>query len=72
VHLLATTGSPRGFVENSAEPDDLQAWCDACEGFYLREKGLTDAFRKFHDLQAVCSSCYVAMLARHSKPHPSN
>ena len=28
---------PVGFIENSFDPDDLQAWCYACEYLYEQE-----------------------------------
>jgi hypothetical protein len=30
-HLLRRTDAIVGFIENSSDPHDLQAWCDACE-----------------------------------------
>lgn len=55
-----------GFIENSSDPDDLQAWCDQCEAFFVREGGLTEAFRKFNDLAVVCDFCYASYRDRHS------
>ena len=65
-HMLQASDRVVGFVENSADPDDLQAWCDACEALFLQEGGLTDAFRRFNDMKVVCSECYAALEARHS------
>jgi hypothetical protein len=65
-HLLRPTDSILGFVENSSDPDDLQAWCDACEEVFLREKKLTKAFRKFNDAAVVCIDCYARMKKLHS------
>jgi hypothetical protein len=31
------SADPIGFVENSSDPDDLQAWCYACEYLYAQE-----------------------------------
>jgi hypothetical protein len=56
-----------GFVENSADPDDLQAWCDECEALYLREDGLTEEFRHFNAFAAVCIVCYAELKARHTR-----
>ena len=47
-HLLHVRDCAIGFVESSAAPDDLQAWCRECEMLYLQEGGLTEAFRKFN------------------------
>jgi hypothetical protein len=66
-HLLSETDRVLGFVENSSEPTDLQAWCDDCEQAYLREGGMTPAFKKFHDMKVVCQLCYAKARERHSK-----
>lgn len=34
-HLLEVTTPPAGFVENSTDPTDLQAWCHECEEKFL-------------------------------------
>jgi hypothetical protein len=56
-----------GFVENSADPDDLQAWCDACESMFQQEGDMTDTFRQFNDFRVVCASCYEQIKARNEK-----
>ena len=56
-----------GFVENSSDPDDLQAWCGACESLFLEEDGMTDAFREFNDFAVVCDFCYDQIKTRNSK-----
>ena len=66
-HLLATDGSPVGFVENSSDPDDLQAWCAACEAVFLQEGDMTDTFKAFHQMALVCDACYSECKARHSQ-----
>lgn len=66
-HMLAAEDHAVGFVENSSDPDDLQAWCDACEQLFLREGEMTDAFKKFHQMTVVCDECYAALRARHSQ-----
>ena len=53
-----------GFVENSADPQDLQAWCDQCEAFFVREGEMTEAFKSFNDFRVVCSDCYAQIKAR--------
>jgi hypothetical protein len=65
-HLIQPTDAVLGFVENSSEPDDLQAWCNACEQMFLREQALTDAFRKFNDMTIVCDACYARLKKEHS------
>lgn len=55
-----------GFVENSDDPGDLQAWCDRCEAFFLAEGDKTDAFREFNDFAVVCIQCYSLLKSRHS------
>jgi hypothetical protein len=54
-----------GFVENSDDPDDLQAWCDDCEDFFIREGDKTEAFLAFNDFAVVCVDCYVRLRSRH-------
>lgn len=65
-HLVDAKDEVVGFVENSSEPDDLQAWCAACEAMFLREGDRTEAFRAFHDGKVVCDVCYADIKARHS------
>jgi hypothetical protein len=67
-HMLAASDRVVGFVENSADPDDLQAWCYECEQVFLAEGGLTDAFERFNDRKVVCSECYATLKARHERP----
>jgi hypothetical protein len=66
-HHLAAKYEAVGFVENSTDPEDLQAWCDACEQVFLAEGGLTEAFRRFNDLRVVCDFCYATMRNRHGR-----
>jgi hypothetical protein len=49
-------GPVAGFVENSSDPDDLQAWCAACEELFIREGEMTEAFRAFNDMKVVCDA----------------
>lgn len=65
-HMLANDGARVGFVENSDDPTDLQAWCDACETMFLHEGDKTDAFIAFNDFAIVCVVCYADIKARHS------
>ena len=64
-HLLEGDDEPLGFVQTSAVPGDWQAWCDACEILFNIEEGLTEAFKKFHDMALVCESCFEEIKARH-------
>lgn len=66
-HHLQRNAKPIGFVENSSVAGDYQAWCDACESFFLKEKELTEAFKQFNDFAVVCEECYAQIKARHSK-----
>ena len=56
-----------GFVENSSDPNDLQAWCDKCEKMFLQEGDKTEAFEAFNDRAIVCDVCYMAFKIRHPK-----
>ena len=66
-HHLAVQKWAVGFVENSGDPSDLQAWCDECEEFFVREGEKTEAFVRFNDFAVVCVDCYASMKARHSR-----
>lgn len=67
-HLLASVQAPAGFIENSDDPNDLQAWCHACEEVFEKEGGMTDSFREFNGMTLVCVACYAEAKARHSLP----
>jgi hypothetical protein len=64
-HQLKARARVVGFVENSDDPNDLQAWCDDCEELFVREGQMTKKFLKFNDAAAVCVDCYVRLRARH-------
>jgi hypothetical protein len=66
-HMLSSTDQCVGFVEHNSDPSDLQAWCDDCEQFYLRERELTADFERFNDRKIVCDFCYQLMRAKHSR-----
>jgi hypothetical protein len=67
-HLVEAKDRVVGFVENSSEPDDLQAWCEACEAMFEREGGeRTPAFKAFHGIQIVCDFCYAQLRERHTR-----
>jgi hypothetical protein len=67
-HLVGPVREPRGFVENSADPDDLQGWCLDCEALFQQEDGMTATFRRFTDMTIVCDACYRDIKARHALP----
>ena len=64
-HHLNVRDRAVGFVENSDDPDDLQAWCDDCEDLFLREGDKTEAFLAFNDFALVCVDCYIQLRASH-------
>ncbi len=64
-HLCNEKTRPLGFVENSSEPGDLQAWCGQCEARFEEEGEMTEAFRAFNDFALVCETCYGDIRARH-------
>jgi hypothetical protein len=66
VHLLKVKDHVVGFIENSSDPADLQAWCDDCERFFLREGDRTPDFVEFCDVAIVCDLCYLDIKGRHS------
>lgn len=65
-HMVKTKEKVVGFVENSSDPNDLQAWCDACEAMFIREKEMTPAFIEFNDMVIVCVVCYQQLKIQHS------
>lgn len=65
-HMLEREGPPRGVIENSDDPDDLQAWCYDCEEKFMEEDGMTDAFKAFNDMAIVCVQCYAEAVDRHT------
>ena len=64
-HHLEVRDRAAGFIENSDDPDDLQAWCDACEDLFLREGDKTEPFLKFNNFAVVCVDCYTRLRERH-------
>ncbi|MCA9233270.1 MAG: hypothetical protein KDA57_21680 [Planctomycetales bacterium] len=66
-HLLTFEGEALGFIENSDDPNDLQAWCGLCEVEFEREGEKTEAFRQFNDMRIVCVVCYEVARERHAK-----
>ena len=61
---------PVGFVENSSDPADLQAWCKSCEAMFVQEGDKTEAFEAFNDRVVVCVDCYPALKENHSEDLP--
>jgi hypothetical protein len=66
-HLLEETDRVLGFVENSSDPENLQAWCDDCERMFLREGSMTPAFLRFNDMQVLCVFCYERVREKHAR-----
>lgn len=64
-HLIRNNGPRLGFIENSSEPGDLQAWCYACEHVFLQEEDKTNRFLQFCDFSLVCEECYKSIKAAH-------
>ena len=65
-HMVKNKGVPVGFIENSSEPSDLQAWCYACEYLFQQEGGMTELFREFNKMVLVCCECYTEIKSHHS------
>ena len=65
-HLCNDKTALLGFVENSSEPGDRQAWCLKCEEFFLAEGEMTEAFREFNHMAIVCEACYEVLKSRHT------
>jgi hypothetical protein len=57
-HLLKPEGERVGFIENSNDPNDLQAWCYKCESVFEEEGGMSERFREFNNMAIVCVVCY--------------
>jgi hypothetical protein len=66
-HLCNSPQNPAGFIENSSEPGDLQAWCFRCEEMFEEEGEMSEAFRKFNDMALVCESCYAEIREKHDR-----
>jgi hypothetical protein len=71
-HMLVNSKRAVGFIENSSDPDDLQAWCDVCEEKFMEEGGLTLAFEEFNDRKIVCNLCYALIKERHTRARPAH
>lgn len=52
-------------MENSSDPDDLQAWCSGCEAMFLAEGDRTEAFERFNNYAMICTVCYGLIKVRH-------
>jgi hypothetical protein len=65
-HMLSAGEQRVGFVENSSDPNDLQAWCDKCEAMFLAEGDKTEAFEQFNNRAIVCTVCYAKIKAQHA------
>lgn len=67
-HMLQGQPAPAGFIENSSDPNDLQAWCYLCEDKFQLAGDMTDAFSEFNGMAIVCVVCYGKAKARHTIP----
>lgn len=67
-HLVGNVVHPLGFIENCADPHDLQGWCYACEYVFLQKEEMTQKFREFNKMSVVCGSCYAEIKAKHESP----
>jgi len=67
-HMVGADRPSAGFIENSSDPNDLQAWCHACESLFQQEGGMTDTFRTFNGMSVVCVHCYAQAKLHHSLP----
>ena len=65
-HMVSDGGTVVGFVENSSDPNDLQAWCNECEALFLREGEMTEEFRQFTKMSIVCVVCYSTLKLQHT------
>jgi hypothetical protein len=63
---MVNSEAPAGFIENSSEPDDQQAWCDACEALYVSEESMPERLRTVNDFAVVCVGCYDRLKQLHS------
>jgi len=68
-HLVKNQTVPLGFIENSSDPNNLQAWCYACEYVFLQEEDKTEKFIKFTYHSMVCSQCYEEIKSFHNIDH---
>lgn len=64
-HLVKNNNVPLGFIENSDDPDDLQAWCFACEYVFQQEQELSERFKSFAETVLVCTTCYKEIKEKH-------
>jgi hypothetical protein len=69
--MLSSKDEVVGFVENSSDPTDLQAWCATCEQVFLTEGDKTPRFLEFNQMALVCDVCYANLKDRHSIPADS-
>ena len=67
-HMIQMKERVVGFVENNDDPNDLQAWCEACEQLFVREGEMIAEFRKFNDMTIICDFCYAQLKEKHSQP----
>ena len=64
-HMIQSKDRSVGFIENSSDPSDLQAWCDECEKMFLHEGDKTETFLAFNQMAVVCDRCYAELKNKH-------
>jgi hypothetical protein len=69
-HLVPCGPAPLGFHEpdpDPDEPDDLQAWCDACDEVLEQHGEWNDESEAFAKIRLVCEFCFAALRERHGQ-----
>jgi hypothetical protein len=64
--MINGADAPLGFIENTDDPNDLQAWCYACEEMFQKEGDRTEAFLAFNSMGIVCVVCYSEFQTLHT------
>ena len=65
-HMINGSDAPLGFIENTDDPNDLQAWCHACEEMFNKKGDRTDAFLAFNNMGIFCVVCYAEFQTLHT------
>jgi hypothetical protein len=66
-HMISSKIESVGFVVNSDDPNELQAWCEDCEEMFLREEDKTEVFLEFNHMTVVCVGCYQELRLKHTR-----
>ncbi len=64
-HMVSIQDRRVGFIENSSDPNDFQAWCSDCDELFLSEGAMTEEFRRFNAMAVVCVVCYERYRQQH-------